>query len=110
MKKRLRKKLHKGEFKEFGFDISLKLKPELTELELEAWTHDLIEAVEKLNLCIGGGGLFEQEFFCARLDGRAPVGLEDKEALGRWLGQDSRLVSFQLGNLVDAWYPVKQIS
>jgi uncharacterized protein YggL (DUF469 family) len=107
MNKRLRKKLHKGEFKELGFGIFLKLRPELTETELEAWLDDLIEIVERLNLGIGGGGRHEQEFFCSRLAGRSPVSLEDQEALGRWLAQDGRLVSFKLGNLEDAWYPAK---
>ena len=102
MKKRLRKKLHKGEFKELGFTISLKLRPDLTEPEFDLWWGDLIKAVERLNLCIGGGGLYEQEFFCTRLDGKAKVSFEEREALGQWLAQDGRLVSFHLGALEDA--------
>ena len=108
MNKRLRKKRHLGEFKEFGFIISLNLRSELTERELDAWLDDLIEAVERLNLGICGGGNFEQEYFCIRLKGRAPVTIEDRAALNEWLAQDSRLVNFQLGGLEDAWYPSKQ--
>ena len=107
MKKRLRKKRHVGEFQEFCFYICLKIKPELTEPELDAWWDDLIETVEGLNLCIGGGGLHELVFFCSRLRGRAPVTLDDREAIGRWLAQDCRVSSYDLGNLVDAWYPAK---
>ena len=84
MSKRLRKKRHLGEFSECGFHISLELRPDLTEAEVDAWYGDLIDAIEGLNLGIGGGGSHKQEFFCARLAGRAPVMPEDREALGQW--------------------------
>jgi uncharacterized protein YggL (DUF469 family) len=105
MNKRLRKKRHTGEFKELGFAIVLKLRPELTEPELNAWLLDLIETVERLNLGIGGGGQYVQEFFCTKLNGRGSVSLEEKEALNQWLTQDRRLESFHLGELEDVWYP-----
>ena len=105
MNRRLRKKRHLGEFKEFGFEISLKLRPELTELELDAWLDDLIEVVEGRNLGLCGGGNLEQDYYCIRLRGRAPVTIEDREALEKWLSQDGRLISSQVGALEDAWYP-----
>jgi len=102
MNKRIRKKRHLGEFKEYMFEFSLKLRPELTEPELEAWWDDLIDIVEDLKLGIFGGGNHEQEFSCIRGKGRAPITLEDRDALGRCLSQDSRVVSYQLGDLEDA--------
>ena len=105
MNKRLRKKRHLGEFKEFGFSISLKLRPDLAESELDVYFNDFLDTVERLNLAVGGGGQYDLDFFCTRLKGRTPITLEDRDALEKWLAQDSRLVSFQLGDLEDAWYP-----
>ena len=109
MNKRLRKKRHLGEFKEYMFDFSLKLRPELTESELDVWLDDLLDVIVASKLSIGGGGGHEQKYCCYRWRRRCktPITLEDRDALERWLAQDSRVVSCQMGDLEDAWYPVK---
>jgi uncharacterized protein len=56
MKKRLRKKLHKGEFQEFGFDILIQFKQTISFDKKEVFIEDFIELIEELNLLFGGGG------------------------------------------------------
>jgi uncharacterized protein len=56
MKKRLRKKLHKGEFQEFGFDILIQFKQTISFDKKEVFIDDFIELIEELNLLFGGGG------------------------------------------------------
>ena len=105
MKKRLRKKLHKGEFQELGFEINLKLHQHLTDDELKPWLDEFIDAVEEIGLAVGGGGLYEQSFFADKLSGPGPVTPEQRERLSQWIGQNSKVASFELGPLQDAWYP-----
>ena len=47
MKKRLRKKLHKGEFKEIGFPINCAFKEGLDEADFDKFIDDFIAAFHK---------------------------------------------------------------
>jgi uncharacterized protein len=64
MKKRLRKKKHKGEFQEFGFQINLNVKPDFSPMETNLLIDELIELMERENLLFGGslsGGFITAE-------------------------------------------------
>ena len=56
MKKRLRKKLHRGEFQEFGFCVSFDLVPGLAVEERNQVLDEFIDMIEKHGLQFGGGG------------------------------------------------------
>ncbi|HEY2932919.1 MAG TPA: 50S ribosome-binding protein YggL [Acidobacteriota bacterium] len=56
MKKRLRKKLHRGEFCEFGFEVRFQLSEGLDDARLEQfWDIFIGEAIEARGLMCGGG-------------------------------------------------------
>ena len=54
MKKRLRKKLHKGEFQEFGFDINIQFQESFSNKEADKLLDDFIQTIEKQGLMFGG--------------------------------------------------------
>jgi uncharacterized protein len=113
MNKRLRKKKHVGEFKQYGFELKIKLKPGHTQEEINDDFFDrLIAKIEAASLSVGGGGHdLEVEFFVMRCGPRR----------GKWWRQDSAaegdrevaraiaesfpefVESVDTGLLVDAW-------
>jgi hypothetical protein len=56
MKKRLRKKLRRGEFTEYGFGLALDFFPGLTQEGLETLMDRVITVVEARSMYVGGGG------------------------------------------------------
>lgn len=79
MKKRLRKKLHKGEFQKMGFYIDFECNSKLSEKELDAyWEKFIEEAIEGNNLCVGGGGDYAQTYFVQKQKGSASLNDIDK--------------------------------
>lgn len=107
MKKRLRKKRHVGEFKEYGASLKIVLKEKLGEKDFDAFVWDFIDAavVPADCSCSGGGSHDELElrFFM-------DLGAGAEEARGRlaavtaWLAKDKRVASSAAGALTDAWY------
>lgn len=72
MKKRLRKKLKKGEFKEFGFHIKIIIDPNLNKVKIDDVTWDfIINAIEANDLMFGGGGDHIYKGFCCKIKGSA---------------------------------------
>ena len=66
MKKRLRKKLHKGEFQEFGFNLEFDLK-ETNDEDFDKFLDDFIrDAIEGNGLECGGGGHTHHDYFVVR--------------------------------------------
>lgn len=56
MKRRLRKKLRRGEFAEYGFGIQLDFVPGLTPDDIERIVDRIIAVVEPRGMYVGGGG------------------------------------------------------
>ncbi len=103
MRKRLRKKLHKGEFRELGFDLRFRLSPGLSEESFEAFLDTfLAEAIEAHGLSFGGGGKEEIEGFVT-LSARGSATEEHRRILMRWLESRPEVVEYSVGSLVDAW-------
>lgn len=99
--RRLRKKLHVGEFKELGIEFTADLKgalsPEAEDRLIDAF---LVEIIEPRNLALGGsvtGG------FIARF-GRGSVSEEDRTAIELWLRARPEYQSVQVSPLMDAWH------
>lgn len=55
MKKRLRKKLHRGEFRELGFSFDAKFKVDTEMQVVEAWLQELASLLNSHSLEMGGG-------------------------------------------------------
>ena len=100
--RRLRKKLHIGEFQQFGFHVEFKLSDELTsDQEVEFWDAFIIDAIEGNQLTFGGG---EGGGFVVP-EGRSSGTDVHREVVQAWLLARSEVSSVMVGPLVDAWYP-----
>lgn len=106
MKKRLRKKLHLGEFQEFGFTLNIKFTEENTNEALDTFVESFLDEVIDPNaLDFGGGGdRFDFAGFVV-LAARGSVTEEQRALTVAWLEKREDVTSFEVGELVDAWYP-----
>ena len=91
MKKRLRKKLHKGEFQELGFSVSFNIKHDTVEEGMDTFD-DFINAVEDMNMYVGG--LYDTDkakasMFVVSKECRS-VTDEERLKVIEWLKADSR--------------------
>jgi len=103
MKRRLRKKLHKAEFQEHGFNLEFDLSETDNKDFFEKFLDSfLIEAIEGNGLECGGGGREHQEFFIVR--NRGSVSEEQLNAVKEWLEKQPQVSNIVLGKLRDAWY------
>lgn len=104
MKRRLRKKLRTGEFRELGFHVRFAFAPEISSEDSDE-VHDafIAEAIEGNELHFGGGGdrVFEGFVTCAR--GRSSVDEDRREAVRRWLAEHPLVNEVEVGDFVDAW-------
>jgi uncharacterized protein YggL (DUF469 family) len=99
--RRVRKKLRVGEFQQFGFDVSFRLRDTLREDELvRFWDAFILDAIERNRLAFGGG---TDGFVCAW--GRGSLNDSHRELLRGWLTARPEVLSSQVGPLVDAWHP-----
>ena len=96
--RRQRKKLHVGEFQEFGFAFKTQLKEGARE---ELFVDALLEEViEPKGLEFGGwahGGFITKSE-------RGSVSAQERAALIDWLRASSDVASARVSELVDAWY------
>lgn len=97
---RLKKKLHLGEFKEFGFQFAATHKTELDEATADALVVAFLkELVEPRGLAFAGwtdGGFIV-------VYGKGSATAEDQEALRAWFAARPEVASVEIGPLVDAW-------
>lgn len=103
MKKRLRKKLHLGEFKEYGFSLRLRLAENLDDKETERALDALIDQVEAMELAIAGGCSDVWEFTVARMF-PGSVTEDQRDTLVAWAQKDGRFVEVAGSPLHDAFY------
>lgn len=98
--RRLRKKLHIGEFQRLGFDYELTWPalptPDEQEVFIEAFLEQVVEA---RGLCLGGGCTV------GFLEGRRANPTEaDRGAVQAWLAAWPGIERVEVGPLQDAWY------
>lgn len=104
MRRRLRKKLRRGEFQELGFEVRADLRAELDAASHNALAERLIAFVEARDLTFGGGfGPFAIDGFVARRS-RASATDEDRAALERFLGSAPEVDRVVVGPLRDAFH------
>ncbi|MCL2340567.1 MAG: YggL family protein [Proteobacteria bacterium] len=106
MKKRLRKKLHRGEFRELGFEVRFRCTDDISDKAFDA-TIDafILQAIEACGLVCGGGGQKPSWCVFVALNRRGSVTEEHRVAVQRWLATQPSVTEFQAGPLVDVWYP-----
>jgi uncharacterized protein len=105
VKKRLRKKKHLGEFREFGFGVSATLRVSLDEQKEGDFIGRLIAFVDARDLCFGGGGAGTSFgcFITSLLAGHNATE-EDRAAVEAFLKADADVETFEVERLRDAWY------
>lgn len=109
MKKRLRKKLHKGEFQELGFELKFETSPEEEPDDCYKRDHEwsfysaFIDFIESLDLGFGGGCWRKWDGFVIQL-GRGSVTEIEQEQIRAWLEARGTITNIEIGPLRDAWY------
>jgi uncharacterized protein len=103
LRKRLRKKLHRGEFRELAFPIEFRLVTGLAEAERNAFLDRLIAAVEARGLSFMGAGNGSWSGVIGKLR-RGSANEEDRVYIEGFLRDDAAVGEFTIGPLLDAWY------
>jgi len=107
MKKRLRKKLHVGEFQELGCEVRFQVVDNLSQDAFDAVMDAFIsQAIEAHGLLCGGGGKNPEWSVFVTREGRGSLTEEHRQAVERWLASRAEVNTVQIGPLVDAWYPI----
>lgn len=102
MRKRLRKKLHKREFKEYGFEVHFKMDVEYESQEFCQIIDVFIsQGIEGNGLNFGGGGALEWEGFVSADKGSATE--DHRMLLEEWFKKQPLIVDYYVGPLKDAW-------
>ena len=106
MNKRLRKKKHLGEFREFGFKAGFRFSDQLTIETRNNLLDRFIEAaIEKNGLQYGGGGDGnEWNGFVALNRSRGSTFEKHRLAVENWFIQEAEVNEYYLTDMVDAWY------
>lgn len=98
--RRLRKKLHVGEFRQFGFHIDFTLNRNLPQNACEQfWNSFIADAIEAGRLSFAGS---ESGFIVP--EGRASATDAQRQAVRSWLQARPEVISVDVGPLVDAWH------
>jgi uncharacterized protein len=105
LKKRIRKKLHKGEFQELGFTVLVRFKEGLTGEARETFLDEFIlQTIEASGLLFGGGAdELKLTGFVTPAD-RGSATDEHRDRVAAWLKNRLEVHEVEIGNLVDAWY------
>lgn len=105
MKKRLRKKLHIGEFQELGFSLSFTLKGEQTPEELESFVElFLTHAIDPQGLCYAGSGSQTQWDGLVMLNAMGSVSEEQRKSVISWFEKAENVENLDASELLDVWY------
>jgi uncharacterized protein YggL (DUF469 family) len=102
MNRRLRKKLRRGEFTQYGFGLDLEYVQGLSQADYELALDQLIEVIEYLGLNVGGGGSrLGFGGFVTRYKGTCTD--DDLSRVKSLLGVLPHVSKVTVGPLVDAW-------
>ncbi|CAB3643123.1 hypothetical protein LMG3431_02294 [Achromobacter pestifer] len=104
---RQRKKLRVGEFRESCFEVKIRFKQPLTELNYGTWWGAVVDLIEANHLLICGIGgqlpLIETNGIVSAADRKSPTE-EDRLAVLAGLQGLTEVASVQVGDFVCAWY------
>ena len=102
MNKRLRKKLHKGEFRQYGFEFSVEFDPPLGEEEFSSFFDWLLDMLDSNGLEMGGGG-DTKGISGGVAKYKGSVTPEEIEIVRNWLTGSSEVKNVSIGELMDMW-------
>jgi uncharacterized protein YggL (DUF469 family) len=106
VRKRLRKKLHVGEFQELGFEVRFLVADNLSNDAFDAVVDAFIsQAIEAHGLLCGGGGKNPEWNVFVTREGRGSVTEGHRQVIETWLAARPEVQAVQIGPLVNAWYP-----
>jgi uncharacterized protein YggL (DUF469 family) len=106
VKKRLRKKFHRGEFQELGCEVRFQVVDNLSHDAFDAVVDAFIsQAIEAHGLLCGGGGTNPEWTVFVTREGQGSVTEEHRQTMETWLTTHPEVNTVQIGPLVDAWYP-----
>ena len=110
MKKRLRKKLHKAEFKELGFELQFDLPDSAMDQNdyLDFCLRFLKEAIEENDLLCGGGIGVGGRLMIVRRS-RGSVTEEQRSLVVNWLKNHPLVQNIRVSDFRDAWYGPKSL-
>lgn len=109
MRKRLRKKRHLGEFRQFGFSVKCKLRDGISSDDFDRFADAfVVEAIERQGLVFGGGGSPTSGWggiVCRdhRYESTTEV---HREAVAAWLKQRVDATSFSISHAWDIWHGI----
>ena|SRR5437879_4311170 len=103
MRKRLRKKLRRGEFVERGFAVAFTLAaPAGSDAALDIIDALLAQVIEPGGLAFyGGGGQLWSAFI--KSFGRGSVSAADRDSVLAWLRSRADIADVRAGPLIDSW-------
>ena len=104
MKKRVRKKLRLGEFRELCFEISYEIVPGLSVEQCDGLNDDFIAMIEEHGLQFGGGGSRDGWNGIVELAGRGTAAEHHRRIVAAWLESQPQIKACTVGQLVDAWH------
>lgn len=104
MRKRLRKKLHLGEFQEFGFEVRFRGADDLSNDSFDSIVDAFItQAIEASGLMCGGEGKNPEWTVFVTLNRRGSATEEHRQAVQKWLEAQQEVKEMEVGSLIDAW-------
>lgn len=103
MRKRLRKKLYRGEFQRLCFELEFRFADTTTFAQRDACVDRFIEWIEAQCLQFGGGGDVAWNAVVERA-GRETVTESDRLSTVEWLRSQGDIAQADAGPLRDAWY------
>lgn len=117
MNRRIRKKLHLGEFNHKGFEITCKFDPHFVDDKHAEFLDSYISFIESINLGTGGGanandmGQFVTKHIPCRRKSNGKIHYkhesctdEDREKVKTWFESKSFINDVVVGSLVGAWH------
>lgn len=106
MKKRLRRKLHQGEFATHGVSLRVSFACRLEATDFDRFTDDFIAyAIEARGLWFGGGGHPAKGWngVIEPRTGDTAIGDEDLQHVRAWLRERSEVSSLEISGPFDLW-------
>jgi uncharacterized protein YggL (DUF469 family) len=102
--RRLRKKLHVGEFQEMGVEVKIII--DIEQLDFDSAIDKLIEYIEEDDCSFCGGGDMDGNVISGIMyrSNRGTITPSDKESFKTWLSNQSWIKGFSMSRLVDMWH------
>jgi uncharacterized protein YggL (DUF469 family) len=100
VKKRVRKKRHLGEFREWGCELEVELH---SKEEFDQFLDTLVEEVEKMSCFCGGGGSGNLLSMIVELGTENNNPASRRAHIKDWLKAQPSVKSFSVGPLIDLW-------